>query len=303
MGSADATAVRCLAVEHLRSSLHDPLTGEVIHAPRFPFSLHGQLDRDNPHGMVYGDGAILLYNISHVGYDGGTPKFRAGLLRPGDTKWTLVERTLEYQIPKRHGGLCATYHGGKILVMEDSHWRVVTPGGPVSGDVLVRMPGSNYPSHSNYVFESHGELLWVSVHAWIGYTYGEEEGTSSRHRTFSVYVHALEEEASAPNKTRWVRKDGRSLADRVLFLGSPNSFAIDASLLGGHGGCAYFVYYNHRKALPRELFGVFRYNLVDHKTQFLERLPPGWDNEKCTWLVPQPAIAPIQVRTAILLIN
>ena len=48
-----------------------------------------------------------------------------------------------------------------------------------------------------------------------------------------------EEEVSVPEaKIRWVRKDGRSLADRVFFLGWINNFAIDASRLGLAGGYA-----------------------------------------------------------------
>jgi hypothetical protein len=181
--------------------------------------------------------------------------------------------------------------------LEDSHWRVVLPDGAVAGDVLVPLPACNYPSHSNYIFESRGELLWVSVHAWIKHSYENGEEVASSSRTLSVLVHALEDDASALTKMRWVRKDGPSVSDRVFFLGSPNSFAMDAPQLGGHGGCVYFVYCNHSKALPDELFGVYRYNLVDGKTEFVERVPPGWDNEKCTWLLPQPSMSPIQVCT------
>jgi hypothetical protein len=50
-----------------------------------------------------------------------------------------------------------------------------------------------------------------------------------------VSVHALEEEMV--EEMRWVRKDVHSLADRVLFLGWPHSFALDA--FGCHGGYAY----------------------------------------------------------------
>ncbi|KAK1632680.1 hypothetical protein QYE76_006995 [Lolium multiflorum] len=39
----------------------------------------------------------------------------------------------------------------------------------------------------------------------------------------------------------WVATDVRSLGDRVLFLGSPTGFAVDAAQLGVADGCAYFV--------------------------------------------------------------
>jgi hypothetical protein len=48
--------------------------------------------------------------------------------------------------------------------------------------------------------------------------------------------------------------------------------------------------------------GVFRYNLGtkyryydDEKAQFVERLPQGWGDVNCTWLIPQPRISSIQV--------
>jgi hypothetical protein len=105
-------------------------------------------------------------------------------------------------------------------------------------------------------------------------------------------VYVLEVEASAQEmKTRWVEKDVRSMADRLLFLGTPCSFAVDASRLGRHGGCAYFVYC--RK--PCEKVGVFSYNLLSNKATFFERLPQGWNDERCTWHVLQPNVSPIQV--------
>lgn len=100
-------------------------------------------------------------------------------------------------------------------------------------------------------------------------------------RQFSVSVYALEESLLVPKKIQWVRKDSRSLVDRVLFLGSPISFAVDASLLGGDGGCAYFA-----STRAEEQSGVFRYSLIDSETKLVEQLPLGWHNQKCTWLVP-----------------
>jgi hypothetical protein len=95
---------------------------------------------------------------------------------------------------------------------------------------------------------------------------------------------------------RWVSKDGRSLADRVFFLGWPSNFAVDASRISGDavsGGCAYFVY-KDLEAIPNQPFYVFRYNMVNGKAKFVEQLPQGWD-DMCTWLFPRPSIAPIQV--------
>jgi hypothetical protein len=97
-----------------------------------------------------------------------------------------------------------------------------------------------------------------------------------------VTVDALEG-TNEGGKTRWVARDGQSLGDRVLFLGSPASFTVDAAQLGVAGGCAYFVY----------MSDVVRYNLVNGEAKLVERLRPGWDdNWSFTWLRPQPTIAP-----------
>jgi hypothetical protein len=76
-----------------------------------------------------------------------------------------------------------------------------------------------------------------------------------------------------------VKREGPSLNDRVLFLGSPNSFAMDASMFGGNGGSVYFAYCSSNP-LPYVFYGVFRYNLAekyryykDEKAQLVERLP------------------------------
>ncbi|XP_044375938.1 uncharacterized protein [Triticum aestivum] len=162
------------------------------------------------------------------------------------------------------------------------------------------MPGErlNYLDIYNYLLESHGELLWASVHVRKDYMdYWRRRGVafvSCLLGALSVSIHALEGEA--PDKMRWVSKDGESLANCVLFLGWPNSFAMDASRLGGDAvsaGCAYFVY-NIENGMPGRSCYVHRYNLLNGKTKFVEQLPDGWDDDMCMWLFPQPAVAPNQ---------
>ena len=305
----DGAGVWYLAVdERLRPSLHDPLTGAVAHLPTFPWG-----EGFNPCGVIFDDGTTFLYS-----YNGRSGWFRAALLRPGDAEWTAVERTLEAPLIW-YREFCATYHGGKIMVTADaSLWHVVTPDGDDGDDVLVPRPPPCLPSEEepscsrrySHVLESCGELLWVVVQVQLR-SYTPKSGLRP---VLSVVVHALGEETttSPPEKNtpRWVRKDGHGLTDRVLFLGWPNSFAMDASrLLGGRdvdGGCVYFVY-RENADLPREReeVGVFRYNLVDDKIKYwyygrqnnleiIERLPQGLDEGRCAWLLPQPAIAPIQ---------
>ncbi|CAM0952971.1 unnamed protein product [Alopecurus aequalis] len=230
-----------------------------------------------------------------VFHDGGTARFRAALLRPGTANWTLVKRTLD-ENPGDVEEVCVAYHRGKILVTVDANlWHVITPDSRRS-DVLIPRPHSptSYSHRNSYVLESRGELLWMLPHVRDSH---RNNGGRLVRAGISLLVLVLEvETTSSTDKVRWVIKDRRSLADRVFFLGWPNSFAIDASQLGGHGGCAFFVYTN-TQALPGEQLGVFRYNLLDYEIDFVERLAPGWGDHKCAWLLPHPAIAPVQVHT------
>ena len=103
----------------------------------------------------------------------------------------------------------------------------------------------------------------------------------------------LHEEAK---NMRWVKKDNQSLIDQVMFLGRPNSFALDASLFGDDGGFAYFVLSGGAN-LGHRWCAVFRYNIIDNKAEFFEWLPQRWDEDHCVWLIPQPTIAPIHACT------
>ncbi|KAM3333929.1 hypothetical protein ACQJBY_028788 [Aegilops geniculata] len=274
--SSGGTAVRCLTIAGQRPVLYDPFTGAATHLPLLPLDVRHWEKKIKPHGVVYGDGTALLYGISYDTYDVDTVEFRAALLCPGDAAWTVVRRTIERPgSPQQLRGFCVAYHDGKILVnMEAGVWHAVIPDGDAAHDSLVPMHGTlplllRYREYT-YVLESH--------------------------------VHALEEQlvSTSPGqkKMKWVRKDGRSLADRVLFLGSPNSFAMDAARLGKqyHGGYAYFI--NH--TYDYELHGMFRCNLTGGEGELIERLSPHWDDHFCTWFNPQSVvIAPVQVTTEI----
>ncbi|XP_062197351.1 uncharacterized protein LOC133900257 [Phragmites australis] len=130
---------------------------------------------------------------------------------------------------------------------------------------------------ATFVIESHGELLW----AWV-----QVDIVAS---SLSLSVYALQEEEGGEPK--WVKRDGRSLADRVLFLGRPSSFAVDAVRLGMSGGCAYLV--------PRGLRRVCKYSFHVDESEFVAQLPAGLhDDEAWMWITPQPAIAPTEVSHA-----
>jgi hypothetical protein len=295
VSSADGTKVRYLTVENLRPSLDDPLTGEVTDLPPFPDHI-SRWTEENPCGVIYGDGTTFLYNLC---YPDPTDfyyraRFRAALLPTGRDEWIVVERTLTVVKLEE---FYAVYHRGKIMfTVDDNFWHIVTPdGGDDAGDLIVyrAMSPREFRSHDcSYVVESRGVLLWASVQVESYYSHRSDDYAKY---SISMSIYALEEEEG--EEMRWVKKDGHSVADRVLFLGTPNSYAIDSSRLGGdNGGCAYFVYHN-ANASPREKGGVFRCNLISNKVKFLERLPQGWNDRGCTWhVLQQPEIAPIQVK-------
>ncbi|KAI5001462.1 hypothetical protein ZWY2020_026112 [Hordeum vulgare] len=302
---ADGTAVRYFTASgpHGRPTLDDPLAGGSPTHLLPVLSPHGL--GKNPSGIIYNDGAVLLFS-KHDIIDTFTAEFRAALLRPGDAEWMFVHRTLE--LPS-DGEFCVAYHNGKIHVtVEDGLicWHVVSvaeqsTAATNSDDVLVPRPSTmphqqdGYLYEHSYVLESRGELLWASVHISMNYPVQGENGVNDLVGALSMSVHTLEEVvAKGPEKLMWTTKDGRSLEDRVLFLGWPNSFAMDAAGLGLSGGFAYFSYYDDQGGrLPQERCGVFRYNLIDNATEFVEWLPRGWDYNMFMWLLPQLTIAPV----------
>ncbi|KAL6658221.1 hypothetical protein ACP70R_003807 [Stipagrostis hirtigluma subsp. patula] len=136
---------------------------------------------------------------------------------------------------------------------------------------------------SSYLVESRGELLWVLVRA---------VNTRSLPPLLSLSVYVLHE--GEGDKLRWVEKDGQSLADRVLFLGRPSCFAMDAARLGMSGGCAYFLDKRQLCTEGRSRCSLFRYSFHDGNSEFVNQLPEYWNTEACLWLTPQPAINPTE---------
>jgi hypothetical protein len=295
VGSADGTTVRYFTSKPPdRPTLHDPLTRTAFVS--LPLFRDGQWEVDNPSGIIYNDGTVLLFSkhgSSFTHTDEVT--VAVALWRPGDKEWTVVKRTM---LSSCYGEYCVAYQASRIFVtVERSLWKVI-PLAAASEDLLVLRPSSlpvdddGYCYEYTHVLESRGELLWVSVHINDGYPNQYREGVRGLVRALSVFVHSLED---APGLApRWVRKKGITLADRVLFLGWPNSFAVDASRLGRTGGFVYFIYDDDKgTCLPHKRRGIYRYNLIKNRTKFVKWLPREWDNEMCTWLIHQPVIAPI----------
>ncbi|XBI22999.1 hypothetical protein VPH35_063950 [Triticum aestivum] len=275
VASADGTAVRYFTASDPHGpTLHDPLAGgPPTHLP--DENVLRRLE-ENPTGIIYNDGAVLLFS-KHDSIDAYTTEF--------------IHRTLECP---SDGEFCTTRSTAAID----------------SDDVLVARPQSmprlcdSYFYEHSYVLESRGELLWASVHILMYYPDKGKNGVNDLVDALSMSMHTLEEVTEGPEKLMclvskkeklmWTKKDGRSLEDRVLFLGWPNSFAVDAAHLGVSGGFTYFLYYDDQGGRPRhERHGVFRYNLIDNTAEFVEWLPQGRGSDMCMWLLPQLTIAPV----------
>ncbi|GJN06875.1 hypothetical protein PR202_ga24645 [Eleusine coracana subsp. coracana] len=96
----------------------------------------------------------------------------------------------------------------------------------------------------------------------------------------------------------WVKKDDRSLAGRILFLGLPSSFAVDTALFDmmSDDGCAYFIIRRMPFFFPKPCM-LFKYSFCDGKSELIEHLPIGWHNQASLWLTSQPVIVPTDRRT------
>ncbi|KAM3277739.1 hypothetical protein ACQJBY_045563 [Aegilops geniculata] len=272
VGRADGMNA-CIFVMGPEPRLVDLYTGAVTPLRPLP-ELDDETKRsmENVHGIVYGDGTVFLYSSSYT----WRSVFTAAILRPGDAAWTVMKMN-----PKAGDDRdsCTAYHGGKVLLdMGMSSWRVVTQEGlgcSVRCDPIAKF---KHVHVENYVLESRGKLLWVSVHADIEWYIGISGGS---YPDMWVMVQALEEEAGGENM-RWATMDTRSLGDRVLFLGYPTSFAMDSCQLSMDGGCAYFVFQ----------YWMLRYRFDDGETEGV-MYHPLTRTDAHVWLRPQPPIAPM----------
>ncbi|GJN06840.1 hypothetical protein PR202_ga24609 [Eleusine coracana subsp. coracana] len=125
---------------------------------------------------------------------------------------------------------------------------------------------------SSYVFKSCGELLWALVHVKTESSFykdvskghfGYLDGLAT---AWSVSVYVFEDSGGV---NRWLKRDRKSFADRILFLGRPNSFAVNAARQGMSGG----------------------YSFLDEISELVETLPAQWTSEDCMWITPQPVIS------------
>nr|CAB3489455.1 unnamed protein product [Digitaria exilis] len=301
---ADGGASACLInTTRPQSSIAvDPLTGSAasIPLPRCEDETMKTWGK-RAIGVVSGDGTIIFYAYGPVTNEYGH-SFHVALLRPGDAAWTFVQRGDVYMPSESWRCCCVAYRRGRILMCHDRWWwllRLETEPGMWHRREGWEPDEPCKVSVSNYLVESQGEILWafVQVNAeyyhrkvWIQGVGLLEDLTDA----LSVSVYMLKEDEG--REPEWVKKDGLSLVDRVLFLGRPRSFAMDASQFGFSSGCAYFV-------VRSEVYGgiwsksavkrcrLFRYSFHDGKSEFIEQLPDDWNHNDCMWLTPQPALA------------
>ncbi|XBH81663.1 hypothetical protein VPH35_107190 [Triticum aestivum] len=313
------------------NKLVDPLTGDATPLPPFLHVDDKWNIADKSHGVVYGDGTVFLYSFCKPEDDPeqGTAytAIRAAILSPGDTTWTVVQRGLRIGrnnlwFENNHGeeNRCfAAYHDGKILVCvsgdtRNDIWHLLVPSaGTMHTAIIVEnddMCATSCRLVSSHILESRGELLRLSVLLrWPNHRISvhQRHSNEAQAHALTVRVHALVEDAGVGGRRtmRWARRDdGLSFADRVMFLGFPGSFTVDAArFCGGEddviGGCVYFFLrwsrvYNLSYSSST---GVFRHNLIDNKTKFMEYLPLNWwgsQNGAGMWLVPGPPIAQVQ---------
>ncbi|TVU10444.1 hypothetical protein EJB05_43973, partial [Eragrostis curvula] len=288
--------------------LVDPLTGAVTaRLPHFrgknvAYSLLYVSD-----GVVFADGTIVLYNVHE--FVKNVSVVVAAVLRPGDAAWTVVDEQLVTSADSCFRSAPALINGEIVFAADLGHLCVVklrAAGG--LADVtqtrceLLDDPAAGELAWSSYfyTFESRSELLSVHVRVVNAgeITYpivliGEDWRSTGLNTTLSASLYALDLGTDDGNRPRWVRRDGRSLADRVLFLGRPASFAVDAARFDGAiaGGCAYVVLGSNRfvwTALP-EAYQVYKYSFLDGSATDVADLPERWDTGmSIMWFVPQP---------------
>ncbi|TVU26384.1 hypothetical protein EJB05_28927, partial [Eragrostis curvula] len=205
---------------------------------------------------------------------------------------------------------CLTYRHGKIILSYLNRWRIVSPEKPAADDDQQwrHMPSEPTKVLSGGFFvETRGELLWVFVHLDVDfyhrYYYRGHVFVSLRDelaRALSVSVYVLHE-ADGGGVPQWVKRDGRTLADRVLFLGPVRSFALDTAGLGMSSGCAYFADRRGRSFYESDGIGgkkwkdersrVFKYSFNNAKSEFVAKLPPRWNRRNpFMWVSPRPAV-------------
>jgi hypothetical protein len=290
----------------------DPLTwsAAAMPVPRFPDVVKRW--EESAVGLCYGDGTTVLYAYGLIhGWYLIANGFDVAIRQPGDdAEWRLVRRNSIHVHDDDRRRCCLAYHDGKIvLCVEDK--RLIEPATPADASIdnhawRSRPSELGKVSLSSHLVESRGELLWAFVQLDRCYYIdrrGDVGTINDLASSPSVSVYALAEKEEGGEEVEWVKRDGWSMADRVMFLGRPaGSFAVDAARFGMSDGrgCAYFV---DRGEVYGGLWSkslvtrsrVFKYSFLEDTTELLEQLPEEWTDVGCTWITPQISIAPTEV--------
>ncbi|KAL6655020.1 hypothetical protein ACP70R_005846 [Stipagrostis hirtigluma subsp. patula] len=311
LASADGAGAWLLAVgsggaDQSPPRLVNPFTGAGTTLPPLPGLIRRFVARAK--GLVCADGTVVLYAVDGCHEYASTVV--AAVLRPGDAAWTAAEsHRMPYSSFKC--SCAAAYRDGEIVIVDALQDYIVTlrlTGGEVVLPVMRTIRETETPPgelgcihYCIYALESRGELLAVCLLQHT--TVKSNGGVSIVPGVVSLSIFALEQEA-ADGGARWVRRDGRSLSDRVLFLGNPTSFAVDAARFGGavSGGCAYFVVNSRRTGWTKmpKACRVYRYSFEDGAMTVVEEMPAGskWDADErlgpgcrtaMMWFIPQPS--------------
>ncbi|KAJ1274996.1 hypothetical protein BS78_05G102700 [Paspalum vaginatum] len=264
-----------------------PLTGSAAAAAPLPcYSDEMRPWVERAVGRVSVDGTILLYAwVSSLHGPDHPPRttFEMAVLRAGDDMaWMLQQHTVD-EGSGDYGHWCVAHHAGKIALCRRNRLRIWSAQagadlGEWSSSTVSGEESRRVFTESSYLVESRGELLWVFVHD--GFVYYEDLSVKTLP---AVTVFALKEHKGEDGELGWVRRDGRSFADRVMFLGKPTSFAVDAARFGVTTGCAYFVHHGRQRLL-------FKYSFCDSSVEVVEQLPDDFDSKATTWITPQPVI-------------
>uniref|UniRef100_M8AX68 Uncharacterized protein n=1 Tax=Aegilops tauschii TaxID=37682 RepID=M8AX68_AEGTA len=192
--------------------------------------------------------------------------FNTAILGPGDTAWKFAQRELdvytkwdamkgEYEIENNRLPAAYPVDDRMKLVCVDGEdynlkdtwtWHILPE---LTGDEIMdeeeeilisgiqeeEIDTTGWYLESCHILESRGELLQVSVLVQQDRSFIYEDAAAQA-SALVVWVHALEEDTDADGGRRvmrWARRDGRSFADRIMFLGFPTSFAVEATKFPG----------------------------------------------------------------------
>ncbi|TVU26373.1 hypothetical protein EJB05_28916, partial [Eragrostis curvula] len=266
------------------------LNGSASSTP-VPLLLSDEIDswEERAVGVSSGDGTVVLYAF-------GTYRCRYSLAiairPPGEAEWGLLLQRKIYANERNWQRCCVAYRNDKIILCNGDKWRIMsTMKRDTDFDDVVWRCGPNEGGMvciSSHLVESRKELLWAFV----------EFVRDVNDPSAGIVYNPLN---GGGGKPRWVKRDRRSLADRVLFLGRPGSLAMDAARFGmSDRGCAYFV---DRRQIVSDgttrnsntmRSRVFKYSFHDRKLKFMALLPEDWTDKGCMWITPQPSFAPTE---------